>query len=124
TSDERGSTSSLRAASWGRSRLVAAVAFQRARSTRTSSGSKPTPKPRRADAGWTSTRRCPENRAMTGSGPPPHDEIARGIATLIEPGQVTELRALGVSVADFRRPHTVSGYFDDAEALARSARAL
>ena len=52
------------------------------------------------------------------------DEIRRALGLLLEPGQVTELRALEVSTPDYRRPHTVSGYFDDPAALARAAEAL
>jgi hypothetical protein len=43
---------------------------------------------------------------------------------IMAPGQVTELRALGVSTAKFRKPHTESGYFDDPEKLAAEAAAL
>src|SRR3954467_559163 len=52
------------------------------------------------------------------------DEIHRALTLLLEPGQVTELRALGVSTPEYRRPHTVSGYFDDPDALARTATNL
>lgn len=49
-------------------------------------------------------------------------EVARAAMQLFfPPGQVTELRALAVSTADFRRPHVVSGYFDDVDALATAA---
>jgi hypothetical protein len=40
---------------------------------------------------------------------------------IVAPGQVTELRALGVSTPEYRRTHTVSGYFDDIHALAQAA---
>ena len=52
------------------------------------------------------------------------EEMRRSIDLLLEPGQVTELRALDVTTADYRRPHTVSGYFDSPEALVRSAAGL
>jgi len=52
------------------------------------------------------------------------EETVRAMRLILEPGQVTELRALGVSTSDYKRPHTVSGYFDDAEALAREAEQL
>jgi hypothetical protein len=39
------------------------------------------------------------------------------LGLLLQPGQVTELRALEVTTPDYRRPHTVSGYFDAQEAL-------
>jgi hypothetical protein len=43
---------------------------------------------------------------------------------LIEPGAVVELRALDVSTPDYKRPHTVSGFFDDPERLAKAATSL
>ena len=43
---------------------------------------------------------------------------------LTEPGQVLELRALDVSTPDYRRPHTVSGYFSDIRKLAEAAASL
>jgi len=49
-----------------------------------------------------------------------HDEIKRALAVLFEPGQVVELRALGVK-HQYRGPRTVAGYFDDHEALAAAA---
>lgn len=51
-------------------------------------------------------------------------EIARALAVLHSPGQVVELRALNASTADWRNPHTVSGYFDQPDALAREAARL
>jgi hypothetical protein len=48
-------------------------------------------------------------------------ETIRAMKLILAPGQVTELRALGVSTLAYRRPHTVSGYFDDIEALAQEA---
>src|SRR2546429_9399192 len=44
-------------------------------------------------------------------------EVHRALTLLLQPGQVTELRALDVSTPSYRRPHTVSGYFDDIEVL-------
>jgi hypothetical protein len=51
-------------------------------------------------------------------------EIRRALQAIVEPGQVVELRALGVSTSAFPRPHTVSGYFDDMEKLAKAAASL
>jgi hypothetical protein len=48
-------------------------------------------------------------------------ETVRAMELIIAPGQVTELRALGVSTPEYRRTHTVSGYFDDIHALAQAA---
>ncbi len=48
-------------------------------------------------------------------------EIRRALDLLLQPGQVTELRALEVTTPEYRRPHTVSGYFDDPDALASAA---
>lgn len=59
------------------------------------------------------------------TGPSPENpqliEILRALRAFLEPGQITELRALGVVSADWKRPHTVSGYFDDPEKLAAAA---
>ena len=48
------------------------------------------------------------------------------IVTFLETGQVTELRALQVSTAQYRKPHTVSGFFDHdhLEALTQAAQEL
>ena len=46
------------------------------------------------------------------------------LTLLMEPAQVVELRALDVSTPDYRRPHTVSGYFDDMAKLADAALKL
>jgi hypothetical protein len=51
-------------------------------------------------------------------------EILRALCLLLQPGQVTELRALDVSTPQYRRPHVVSGYYDDAGALAQDAARL
>jgi hypothetical protein len=48
-------------------------------------------------------------------------EIRRTLEMFFESGQVTELRALDVSTSRIRRPHTVSGYFDELDALATEA---
>jgi len=52
------------------------------------------------------------------------EEILRACATLFVPGQVVELRALDATTPDWRKPHTVSGYFDDWTKLAAAATAL
>ena len=39
------------------------------------------------------------------------------LKAILEPGQVTEVRALGVSNGAYRKPHVVSGYFTDLEKL-------
>src|SRR5438309_1764609 len=38
--------------------------------------------------------------------------IERALRWFIAPGQVTELRALGVSTASYRRPHVEAGFYD------------
>jgi hypothetical protein len=43
--------------------------------------------------------------------------ITQVFKALLEPDQVVELRALGVSTPSFRRAHTVSGYFDNVDRL-------
>ena len=61
---------------------------------------------------------------MTTTNPPltaDRAEIVRALAAILEPGQVTELRALDVVTPTYRQPHTVSGYFDDPDALADAA---
>ena len=55
-----------------------------------------------------------------GGGDSGFEETARAMRLILDPGQVTELRALDVSTPEYKRPHTVSGYFDDVEALALS----
>lgn len=52
---------------------------------------------------------------------PDQRTIEAALAAIIEPGQVTELRILGVSTQTNRRPHTVRGYFDDMKALTAAA---
>ena len=47
--------------------------------------------------------------------------LVRAMKLIMAPDQVTELRALGVSTPEYRRTHTVSGYFDDIHALAEAA---
>jgi hypothetical protein len=61
-------------------------------------------------------------RAGVGPSPQPDQRhILDALRRFVEPGQVVELRLLAVSTKTYRRPHTVSGYYDDAEALARDA---
>lgn len=48
-------------------------------------------------------------------------EILKSLQLIIEPGQVTELRALDVVSQNYRMPHTISGYFDDLDKLAGAA---
>lgn len=54
---------------------------------------------------------------------PRHDraEILRACQALFAPGQVAELRALDAVTREWRRLHTVSGYFDDWDKLADAA---
>jgi len=56
----------------------------------------------------------------------PHDrnEILKACQALFAPGQVAELRALDAVTKEWRRPHTVSGYFDDWEKLATAATGI
>ena len=62
----------------------------------------------------------PNNSSSMPSDPPPAEEIQHALDVLHEPGQVVELRALDVSTPPYRRPHTVSGYFDDMGTLAEA----
>jgi replicative DNA helicase len=39
-------------------------------------------------------------------------QIRDGLGAFMSPSEVVELRALGVSTVDYRRPHTQSGFFD------------
>lgn len=48
------------------------------------------------------------------------DSIVNALSIIIEPGQVTEVRALHATTPNYRRPHTESGYFDDPVKLADS----
>jgi len=52
------------------------------------------------------------------------DEIRRTCDLLFAPGQVAELRALDAVTREWRRPHTVSGYFDDWDKLAAAAMSI
>jgi hypothetical protein len=52
------------------------------------------------------------------------DEVSRSLHAILEPGEVTEVRALGVSTADHRWTHVVSGYFDDLDKLAEAVRRI
>ena len=47
--------------------------------------------------------------------------VEAALRVILAPGQVTELRALEAITADEGRPHTFSGYFDNAEKLAVAA---
>jgi hypothetical protein len=55
---------------------------------------------------------------------PDRSEILRTCQALFAPGQVAELRALDAVTREWRRPHTVSGYFDDWEKLAAAATGI
>lgn len=46
--------------------------------------------------------------------------IVQALRLILQPGQVTELRALDCVTTDDRRPHTLSGYFNDPEKLAQA----
>ena len=50
--------------------------------------------------------------------------IADALRLILEPGQVTELRALDAVTHGYRRPHVESGYFDDVEKLAAAAASI
>jgi hypothetical protein len=52
---------------------------------------------------------------------PDLEEIKRALSLLFEPGQVVELRALDVSTPSYKKPHTVSGYYDDLDKCAKDA---
>lgn len=47
--------------------------------------------------------------------------IKQTLQVMMEPGQVVELRVADVSTSDYWAPHTVSGYFNDFDALAKAA---
>jgi len=47
-------------------------------------------------------------------------EILRAVQLLAEPGQVVEVRAPDATSAGWRTPHVISGYFADAELLAKA----
>jgi len=47
--------------------------------------------------------------------------IEAALRIILQPGQVTELRCLDATTREDRRPHTESGYFDDAAKLAQAA---
>ena len=59
---------------------------------------------------------------ITTAAPSPTRTIVDALRSILEPGQVTELRALGVP--DRYRRATFSGYFNDVEALAHEAATL
>jgi len=52
------------------------------------------------------------------------NEIERYLRRFIAPGQVVELRALDAVEASWKRPHTLSGFFDDMSLLAAAAAAI
>lgn len=54
------------------------------------------------------------------------EEMRRALCTLVEPGQVVELRALDVSTERYRKPHVEAGYYDPEHwhHLASAAEAL
>lgn len=51
-------------------------------------------------------------------------EILESLKYFLEPGQVTELRALDVTTTRYKRPHVVSGYFNNIEKLASAASSI
>ena len=51
-------------------------------------------------------------------------EIVKLLRLVLEPGQVTELRALEATLPGDRYPQTISGYFDDAEKLAEAVASI
>src|SRR5262245_39218115 len=55
---------------------------------------------------------------------PNQTEIARAVRLLSHAGDVRELRVLDAVTPHDRRPHTVSGYFDDPEKLAAAVAAI
>ena len=71
----------------------------------------------------------PDKATILATGPSDSASVAdegyqrqfRAMKLIMAPDQVTELRALGVSTPEYRRTHTVSGYFDDIHALAEAA---
>ena len=48
-----------------------------------------------------------------------HDKVVEAVLLLVDNAQVTELRVLAATTKSNRWPHTASGYFDDAEKLAK-----
>ena len=51
-------------------------------------------------------------------------EILRALALILEPGQVTELRALDATTPTYRKAHTEFGFFDDPHKLAKAAAGI
>src|SRR5689334_2792702 len=51
-------------------------------------------------------------------------EIERSLRLILQPGQVTELRALEATTLSENWPATISGYFDDSTKLAAAAAAI
>lgn len=65
--------------------------------------------------------------APTLAAPPPAPDVAeieRALRLFRRPGEVVEIRALHVSTPQYRRPHTVSGYYDDLAQAAQDAAKL
>ncbi len=52
------------------------------------------------------------------------EEILRACEALFAPGQVVELRGLDAVTRSYARRHTVAGYFDDMDRLARAAESM
>jgi hypothetical protein len=61
---------------------------------------------------------------VTATAAPTAEQVAGWSALFIAPDQVTELRALGVSTASYRRPHTVAGDSDGEHLLEMAQAAL
>ena len=78
--------------------------------------------------GVTSATAADENTAKNsipqGGNDSQEAEIEHTLRLIIPPGQVTEIRALGVSTPAYRRPHIVNGYFDDLNAAAKAAAGI
>lgn len=53
-----------------------------------------------------------------------YQEILRAAEAILLPGQVTELRAIDATTRNWRQPHTISGYFNDVELLAKAAAGI
>lgn len=53
-----------------------------------------------------------------------YQEILRAVEAILLPGQVTELRAIDATTRNWRQPHTISGYFNDVELLAKAAAGI
>ncbi|HVT82806.1 MAG TPA: hypothetical protein VHM90_19365, partial [Phycisphaerae bacterium] len=51
-------------------------------------------------------------------------EIVRALSAILSPGQVTELRALEATTANYGKPRTIFGYFDDPAKLAAALKGI